>query len=303
MRHFLIFTPMNRPYFFFSVGILVIALQGCSRLSQRVLSLPPLAESQQSVSVPSATPADVASSAWGITPLPSPGPLQMQAKVDLDGDGITENISLHRTGQDGMQFMLTVGNVSLESKLSSGAVDGFAIVDVDVHDRWKEIAVHAPGPSNDDEYALYSFRANTLKEMALISRWPFFPGDGTALVDTWMGFWRKRDLYMLDPVRNLLVLRPAEFSMLPLLPAKTRGEIRLRTSRSDDASVLAVAATGSTLRFLVADTSPTSCRSYTDSAIADWNCDWYFLTTESGIAGWTRLGDVLSKLEDLPMAD
>jgi len=93
-----------------------------------------------------------------------------------------------------MKNLLTLVLLALvKGELSMGGADGFIIIDIDTSDKYKEIAVHTPGPSDDDEYIIYWYDGNSIKEVGRVSRWPTFPGNGIVYVDDWMGFWMKRD--------------------------------------------------------------------------------------------------------------
>lgn len=143
-----------------------------------------------------------------ITSLCSAFDIVKMAKVDLNGDGKVEDISISEITEWG-DFVLKVDKVSIKGKLSDEA-DGFVIVDIDTADKYKEIAVHTPGPSDDDEYLIYWYDGKSIKEMGRLSRWPEFLGNGIILVNDWMGFWAKRDKYVLNKKTRTLRLVPQE---------------------------------------------------------------------------------------------
>jgi hypothetical protein len=73
----------------------------------------------------------------------------MSASADLDGDGKVDKITLQPIADDSSRYRLRVGSASIEGKLGDEA-DGLQVIDLDTRDRFREIAVHTPGPSSDD---------------------------------------------------------------------------------------------------------------------------------------------------------
>lgn len=221
------------------------------------------------------------------------------AKVDLNGDGKTEEISISGVTESG-DFVLSVGRVSIKGTLTAGEADGFTIVDIDTTDEYKEIAVHTPGPSDDDEYLIYWYDGKLIKEVGRLSRWPKFFGDGIVHVGDWMGFWSKREKYVLDKKTRILQLVPQELYYVGI-EAKVRGSFPIYKTRGDS-TIVANLKPPSKVLILLCDPSPTS-KGETDDYFDDYFCDWYLIKSETGIVGWARLKTFYRRLEGLVWAD
>jgi hypothetical protein len=115
---------------------------------------------------------------------------------DLNKDNIDDTIRVEII--DTYKFRLFINNYKIEDRFDDGNVDGFKIIDIDKLDKYKEIAVHTSGPSNDDEYMIYCFNGSEIIFMNHLSRWPEFIGNGIIYLNDWEGFWSCRDKYVLD---------------------------------------------------------------------------------------------------------
>ena len=135
----------------------------------------------------------------------------MTAQADLDGDGKKENIKLLLGKNNPGKYALYINGQKINGQLDFYGVDGFDVVDIDKKDKYKEVAVHAPGPSDDDEYALYWYDGKTITYMETIGRWPEFLGTGEIAVAGWHDFWTDNYLYQLDPKTHALKFIPQEF--------------------------------------------------------------------------------------------
>lgn len=225
-------------------------------------------------------------------------PFVTSETVDLDKDGTIDNVSLSEVKESG-EFVLNVNRISRKGKLIEGKTDGFLIVDIDATDRYKEIAVHTPGPSDDDEYLLFWYDGKSLKDMGRLSRWPKFVGNGIVLVDGWMGFWKKREKYLLDKTTRT-------FHRVPQELYHVGAEATVRESfpileRRERSQIVARVRPGSKVLILVCDPSP-ECKT-PEGEIDDYYCDWYLIRSVTGLTGWARLRSFWNKVEGLPWAD
>lgn len=207
-------------------------------------------------------------------------------KVDLNGDGKVEEVSISIKD---MEFLLKVDKASIKGELN-GEVHGFAIVDIDTTDQYKEIAVHTPGDSDDDEYLIYWYDGKAIKEMGKLSRWPEIPGNGIVLVNDWMGFWQKRDKYVLDNKTRTLQLVPQELYYVGIEAAVKESFPIYKTRTGSE--IVANLKPDSKIFILVCDPSP-----------ADYDSHWYLIKSETGLVGWATLGSFAGKVEGLPWAD
>ena len=121
----------------------------------------------------------------------------MAAKEDITGDRKPENIQLIPIEKESRRFKLRVNNKEITDELSSGPADGFYIANVNRADKYKEIVVHTPGPSDDDEHMLFWFDGRQIRKMGTLSRWPKYLGNGVVLVKDWVSsFWEKTEKYV-----------------------------------------------------------------------------------------------------------
>jgi hypothetical protein len=209
---------------------------------------------------------------------------------DLNGDGNIEDIMLSTNTEPGV-FVLKIGTCSTKGKFESTLedTDGFIIVDIDEADTYKEVAVHTPGPSDDDEYLIFWYDGKTIKEVGYVSRWPVFYGNGIVNVDAWMGFWSMREKYVLDKKLRILQRVPQEFyyvgvdaEVIETFPIyKTRGASHVVANLRPKSECL----------ILVCDPSP-----------VQYGDDWYLIKSTTGLVGWTQEKTMYDKLI-LPWAD
>jgi len=219
----------------------------------------------------------------GLTPQTNPTSFVMSGNADLDGDGKPESITLSPGATFG-EFVLSVDGVTIGGMFDFDAADGFAVVDISTADAYREIAVHAPGPSDDDEYVVYSFDGASLKEMGRLMRWPTFSGNGIVLVDNWMGFWLIKDKYVLDTSTRTLRHVPQDLYYVGVEGHAIKS-FPVYRSRSGS-EVIANTLPDSTFLVLACDTSPTCLNAYGDAD--DYSCDWYLIKTVTGLVGWIR---------------
>jgi hypothetical protein len=216
------------------------------------------------------------------------------ADADLNGDGKMERISVSVISEGQYNFILRINENSVKGRLFAGLADGLIVLDIDTTDGYQEIAVHTPGPSCDDEYLIFGYAGDTVKQMGRLSRWPSFPGDGIVLVDQWMGFWRKKDKYVLNQQTRTLDLVPQEFYHVGI-EAIVREVFSVCRTR-EDPTIVADLDPQSKVIVLLCDPSPTHCKDVECRGFEDFYCDWYCIKSEEGIIGWARLGVFWDKL-------
>ena len=203
-----------------------------------------------------------------------------QETIDLDSDGDSEIIKIELIQGTYYQFILKIADQEIRDTLGEG-INGFQIIDIDKTDKYKEIAVHSSGPSNDDEYKIYWYDGDTIKKMAFIERWPTFLGNGIVYVDNWEGFWTKRDKYLLNKNDRTLDHIP-QFAYY--IGIKIRVENSFTIYREKDLKdEVALLSKYSEIELLLCDTEKKEGDKYL-----------YLIKSESGLVGWTR-SDVLIK--------
>lgn len=210
-------------------------------------------------------------------------------KGDFDGDGKQEEAVLSRIAEDG-SFTLSVGNVSAKGKLENGEADLVKKVDIDSSDKTREIAVHTSGPSDDNEWLFYRFDGKSLAELGRIFGSCDIAGNGIILADQWMGFWIKKEKFVLDDTAKKLKAVPQQFYFVGV-EAKVKKSFpifRTRTSKEVVANLME----GSTVLFVASDLSS-----------GDYGDEWYLIRSKTGLLGWANIARIQEKVEGLPWAD
>lgn len=211
-----------------------------------------------------------------------------EAEVDLDGDGILERVSIQDTDELG-NFTLRIDGLELRGNLGD-TVNGFIIVDIDSSDSFKEVGIHTPGPSDDDKYLMIYYTGKEIKTLGLLTRWPSFQGNGIIYVDDWMGFWRKREKYVLNKKKRILERVPQELYYVGV-EATVVKTFPIYKSR-DSSQIIANLKEGS--KILIIACSPEG---------SDDMKHWYLIKSESGLLGYAKLESFFDKVEGLPWAD
>lgn len=234
------------------------------------------------------------------SPPPCPSNFMMSGNVDVDGDGGPESITV-TMGEGYGEFTLSIDGMTTVGMFEMGDTDGFAVVDIDSSDPYKEIAVHTPGPSDDDEYLIYFYDGTSIKEMGRLSRWPKFSGNGIVLVDGWMGFWSIRDKYVLDKRTRILRHVPQELYYVGV-EAHAKKSFPVYKSRTGS-DVIANTMPNSNFLILACDPSPKCLNKYGE--VDNYSCDWYLIKTVTGLVGWVRFETLMDyeKVGGLPLAD
>ncbi len=212
-----------------------------------------------------------------------------KSTTDLNGDGVSEEISLANIDETA-EFYLEISGEKIQGKFDEEPSDGFIIIDIDQYDNYKEIAVHTPGPSSDDEYFIYWYNGEAIQKIAHLSRWPKFLGNGIVYVDGWMGFWQCRDKYILnDSTRELE--RIPQFAYYVGVKATVKNSFPIFKDKELKEKV-ALLSKNSEIEILVCDMDN-----------REWNEHIYLIKSKSNLIGWASNQDIYNNLEGLPLAD
>lgn len=209
-------------------------------------------------------------------------------KIDLNSDGILDNVLLEEIESDTSGYRLQINEAEIYGSLGD-PIDGFQVVDIAIWDKYKEIAVHTSGMSDDDMYRLYGYDGSSIHFMNELSGLPKFTGNGIVYVNDWMGFWSKRNKYKLDNTIRKLQLVEQEAYYVGL---KTEVKKGFKIYKQKDLlEEVALLKDNSTIEFLICDLKG---RDYLDYR--------YLIKSSSGLIGWADFSSFYENM-DLLMAD
>ena len=212
--------------------------------------------------------------AAGRTNLPA---LQQQAEVDLNGNGKPEKITFN-TDPKTHKFTITVAGSSQSGDYEPdiGTPEGFAIVDIDKTDKYREIVVRCPGASDADDYYIFAYDGKKLNKIGKFSRSVEFPGDGSVRVEDWAGFWVTHDKYVLERPKHTLKKVPQEFYYVGV-PATVEKIFPIYTNPNKQTVVANVKPKSKVMILL--------CAPFNENSEGP---KWYLLKTEDNLIGWIK---------------
>jgi len=215
-----------------------------------------------------------------------------EATADLDGDGKPEKVTL-QPGQDGA-FTLKAGPVSMRGQVTTEAggndIHGFTVEDIDSSDKRREVLVHTTGELDEHHRVVfYAYDGKRFTELGKLSSAGEIRGNGIVLVDEWVGFWKRRDKFVLDAKKAQL--RKVEQDVYWVgQEATVKKSFPLQRSRTDSAVVANLAPD---TKVLVVAAAPPS---------AQGPNDWYLIKSSTGLMGWARIEYGSELLDGLPWA-
>ena len=214
---------------------------------------------------------------------------------DLNSDGKEDKVILKIKKDDWYSSTLTINDKSIDAIGDDFGNVYLSIIDIDKSDPYKEVAVHSPGPSDDDEYNIFSYDGKEIYELGLIMRWPEFTGDGNIIVNDWQGFWSSVDKYTLDQKSHKLIRHPQDlYAIGYCLEVNKTFPIYCHENRD---MVLADLREGSIIKIVACDMNRGQNKDE-----SDYQKYWYLIKSESGLLGWAKEDDFREKM-DLPIAD
>jgi len=206
--------------------------------------------------------------------------LMWNAKVDLNGDGKPETIRLVKL--EAGRFRLSINQDTVEGILGDEA-EGFYIADVDKSDKYREVVVYTPGPSDDHEHVFFWFDGKRIRKMGRLMRGLKFLGNGIVLANDWMGFWIITRKYVLTKDRNLVEV-PQEFYYVGVTGKVFKPLTLYRTRQTKQ--VLATLRVGSEAEIILSDGK-----------------GWYLVKSENRLLGWVKEESLMKSMLNLPVAD
>lgn len=218
-------------------------------------------------------------------PAHAQGELVKSASADLDGDGKPEAISLKwEEGEE--SFILQAGSVSTKGNAVDTEIHGFAVIDLDSGDKRKELAVQKGLTDDDKGVYLYGFDGKSLKQLGTVPAVTEVKGNGILLADRWMGFWMKRDKFVLEAKKDKVSWVPQELYYVGT-EATVKQPFSLMASRTGKAP-LATLAQGSTIQVIAAAPPTAKGGEYL-----------YLVKSATGLLGWATIMDLIEKTEGL----
>ena len=209
--------------------------------------------------------------------------------VDLNSDNKSEIVKVENT-DNSYEFRLTINNNEILGKYEDGDTDGFKVIDINTRDKYKEIAVHTPGSSSDDEYVIYWYDGKKIIFMDRIARWPTFKGNGIVYLDNWVDFWSSRDKYILDDTNRRLI-HIEQFAYYVGVTVKVKKGFVIYKEK-DLINKVALLSEGSEIMLILCDK--------TDKKYFDYT---YLIKSKSGLLGWSDFKQIRENTEGLRFAD
>lgn len=207
---------------------------------------------------------------------------------DLNGDGKNERIEINILDNDGdySSFILKIGNAIANGKHSYN-VEGFKVVDIDKGDSQKEIAIYTPNVNGPDEYIIYRYDGNSIKQIGRTESTTTFNGDGTVDVESYMAFYDKKDSYKYDRDKDELVwVEKREYEVS--VDSKITEDLVIPEGTFKRGQMVKI--TKAVVKDNCEKTGPYS-----------WElCDEFYVVSDDGVEGWVTLEDMMGKI-DLPL--
>lgn len=196
------------------------------------------------------------------------------AKEDLNSDNIIDEIKL--TGDD-TDYTLTINGISIKGEFEVEGMTGFKIIDIDKNDLFREIAIHARGPSDDDVYNIYWFTGKQIIFMNSIGQNPTFNGNGIVYNNSWQGWWMKRDKYVLNKKNHKLKIVPQFAYYVGISNITVNNWFSIYSDKALTKKT-AMLSKKSKIEVLVCDTNNSD----------DENNYLYLIKSKSGLVGWVK---------------
>ncbi len=195
-----------------------------------------------------------------------------KANTDLNSDNIIDKITL--TGDD-TDYTLSVNGQSISGNFEVENMVGFYIVDINKNDSFKEIAVHATGPSDDDIYNLYFYDGKQIRFMNSLFNILTYNNNGIVYADSWQGFWMKRDKYQLQKSNHKLKLIPQFAYYVGIKDIKVQEYFAVYSDRALTKKT-AVLSLNSKIEILICDSKNAN----------DYEKALFLIKSKSGLTGW-----------------
>lgn len=209
--------------------------------------------------------------------------------IDLNSDNKTEIVKVEITDNP-YEFRLLIEKKEVLGKFNDGDTDGFKVIDINTHDNYREIAVHTPGSSSDDEYMIYWYDGKDIIFMDHLSRWPTFNGNGIVYLNNWEDFWSSRDKYVLNNSDRKLK-KIEQFAYYVGITVKVKKGFVIYKEK-DLSNKVALLSEGSEIMLILCDKTNKEYFNYK-----------YLIKSKSGLLGWSDFKQIQENTEGIQTAD
>mgnify|MGYP000090819770 CR=1 FL=1 len=218
---------------------------------------------------------------------------------DLNGDTQLDTVSVWYD-KNIKKYTLVINNAGYQFKETILQPISIEVVDLNTNDSYKEILFHYK-TNNLEKYFIIWYNGKSIKEMLSIDAKPEVLGNGEVIIERNMGFWIKKENYILDEAKSserTLKLSPQEFYNVGVY-AYVKKPFVLYSYR-DKKNKLTITKKGERIEILLCDTS----NWFKESAQKNNRMfDWYLIKTERGITGWAMLKDFINLVEIIKNAE
>lgn len=230
-----------------------------------------------------------------VPPPPSSPVFQVSARIDLNGDNVSETINLFTGSDKNPEYRLVVNNsFTLDNFEEETPARDFTIVDLDNSDQDLEIAVRSIGPSDMVTFHLYRLWGNELKKLGSLPGKLTFLGQGRIISTVWCGFFYiNRRFYLHE--RSLTFM---------ILPSKTH-PVNIAATVKKPFNIFCKPEKSSVANTFYAGTKieVVACQESKGGDKRDIMQDWFLIQGPYKIMGWARLREFYNEVEGLPWAN
>ncbi|MEZ0537172.1 hypothetical protein ACAG39_07940 [Caldicellulosiruptoraceae bacterium PP1] len=213
-------------------------------------------------------------------------------KYDLNGDGNLENISISNEKNN---YFIIFNKLKYKFSTSKIEVRNVSVIDIKTNDLNKEILIETI-KDDKSEFIILEYNGKQFYEIARLNKMPVILGNGTVIIEEDMGFWIKKDKYVLTDKTGKIKLKqlPQELYYVGA-KARVKKGFELFSNREDSKELATITLSeGEIIDIVMCDTSNWFKKSNQKN---NKIYDWYLIKTSSNLTGWARLKDFEQNIE------
>ena len=218
---------------------------------------------------------------------------------DLNFDGSKEEIEISFSGEDEYdlhEYIIKVDDLVYKGKFEYEGVASAEIIDIDRSDKQKEILVRLDGQTDDVIDYFFSLDGSIIKIGEVPgSSYSEMPGDGTVIMNEWMGFWSRDKKYRLE--KSVLVPIREEYKID--VNSRLAETMVLHSSPSNGSGISAELKPDTEIKLTAVKIFGDEC---TTADGYKHECEWYMVESADGMRGWVEYGELIKSTMDLPWA-